>query len=654
MTCLLRRRSRFAWLLLAAAFTLSCGDSIGPGSGAVASVEITGIPTDTLEVGTTVKLTGTPLDRAGRPLSGVQVTWVSSDTTVARVAVDGLVTARAFGLAVIVATSGNHSATAQIRVAPGRVASIVIGGVPEGPLATGAVADLTATLYSRAGSLLTDRPVFWTSSNPTVAMVSASGSVSARREGEVEITARSEEVSERVTIRIIDRVESVTVSPSNALLYADQVRPFTATALNGLGGPIAGRAVIWTSSNPATARVDSGGNVTAVAPGTTRIEATIEGVSGSVDIRVLTRPVADWSGATEWVTHQGGPRHTGHVAVTADPVVFRELWSRRPMGTSALNAVATGGDRVFATSDAYFGSQTMVALDAGSGTQLWAHDFGAIHSVHPPAFGGDRVYVTTGGHSDSFLWSFAAATGTVLFRSSYGNQWSRYYAPVVEGETVFMAGGYYGGMYAFDATDGAEIWFSQTNQYEAWTPAVADGKVYAYTGSYNPGVSIVNAATGAGLGFIEDPSFNWNGWSMNVAPALGSRDNLLATQGGRLVSFDLQAGAVGWQRTGNYEGNVTIANGQLYVFNNRQLEVRSEADGALRWIWIPPSGQPRWTTIVTDNLLFVSTDSATWAIDLAEQKHTWSYPAGGRLALSAAGILFIAQDDGTLTAIQLR
>ena len=362
----------------------------------------------------------------------------------------------------------------------------------------------------------------------------------------------------------------------------------------------------------------------------------------------------EWSRASEWTTYQGNAGHTGYVPVTLDTDKFRELWVAPVMAGAVLNPVTEGDGNVFVSTNAYFGKQFLAVLDIHTGTPQWSRDFGQVQSVHPPAYADGRVFLTTGGHEDSFLWAFDANTGTVLFRTTYANQWSRYFAPVVVEGAVYMAGGYYGGMYRFSATDGAQAWFAQTNQYDEWTPAVDKGMVYAYTGEYSPHLTVVDAATGSPAYSIPDPNFDWTGWSMDVAPVLGSLNNVLATQGGRLISFDLQNRRVGWEKMGSYVGNVTVANGVLYVHNNSQIEARRESDGSLLWVWVPPEGRPVGTTVVTKSTLFVSTAANTYAVDLASRNHAWVYPRAGHLALSKEGILLIAGRDGTLAAVGVR
>ena len=372
----------------------------------------------------------------------------------------------------------------------------------------------------------------------------------------------------------------------------------------------------------------------------------------AADTITVTRPVADWSGAVEWTTYQGNASHTGYNPVAMDVQVFQELWSKT-VSTAALNPVTAGDGKVFVSTNAYFGVQDAKGLDARTGAELWTRNFGNIHSVHPPAYANGTVYLQTGGHGDSFLWALDAANGSVRFQSAYLNQWSRYFAPVIVGSSVYVAGGYYGGMYAFNS-DGTQRWFAATNQYDQFTPAVKDGLVYAYTGNNQPKLTVANAATGAIAYEIADPGFVWDGWSMNTAPTLGSGSNLLATNGRRLISFDLQARSIGYTITSNFRGQVTVANGVVYVVNNSQVEARNESDGSFQWSWTPPAGQPVGPMIATKNLLLVSTATSTYAVDLASQQPVWSYPAGGHLTLSAQGILFIAQSSGRLTAVSVR
>jgi uncharacterized protein YjdB len=620
----------------------------------VASILISGVPASPLPALETAQLTATPRDAAGNAVDR-PVSWASSNTAIAEVNAQGLLRAVSAGEVSISATSERHTATVVVRTTVARVASVTLEGVPTGQVPMGSTVQLTATPRDVQGNPIPGRTITWASSNTARAQVSSTGLVSAMQSGQVTITATSEGKSASAPITIYAPVNSVTVSPSSAGLYATQQLQLQAVVKDANGTVLTDRVPTWTSSDTSVATVDATGKVTAVGAGQALLTASSEGKSGTANLRVIARPTASWRQTAEWSTFQGNARHTGAVQATLDPLAFRELWvSQAVPAGSALNPVTEGGGSVFATTKNYFSNQQLTVLNAQTGQTQWTYSFGGISSVHPPAYGNGIVYLTTGGHQDSFLYAFDAATSTLRFRSAYGNQWSSYYAPVVEGGTVYMAGGYYDGMYAFNATSGEQTWFATTNQYDEWTPAVANGQVFAYTGSYSPKLQVVNASTGTLAYEIADPNFNWNGWSMNLSPVLGGSQNVLATQAGRLLSFDLQNRQIGWTKTGSFTGNVTVANGVLYVFNNQQLEARSEADGSLLWIWVPPEGTPTGTTIVTDNLIFVSTASYTYAVDLGARVHMWRYPAGGQLALSKDGTLFIARSNGSLVAIAVK
>ncbi len=215
-----------------------------------------------------------------------------------------------------------------------------------------------------------------------------------------------------------------------------------------------------------------------------------------------------------------------------------------------------------------------------------------------------------------------------------------------------MAGGYFGGMYAFGSATGTQRWFVDAGQFDQWTPAVDNGRVYAYSGGFTPRLQVYDAATGAELFSIPNVGYQ-DGWG--GTPTVGTMNNVLVAAVNRLVSFNLQSRTVGWHRTGTFTGNVTVAGGMLYVISNGKVEARNESDGTLVWTWTPPAGQTTSGTIVaTRNLLFASTASHTYAIDIAARAVTWSYPAGGHLAVGRDGILFIAQESGMLTAVDLK
>jgi hypothetical protein len=217
---------------------------------------------------------------------------------------------------------------------------------------------------------------------------------------------------------------------------------------------------------------------------------------------------------------------------------------------------------------------------------------------------------------------------------------------------VYANGGYYGGMYAFDAYSGAQVWSAGLPQYDEWTPAVDAKYAYAYLGEYSPKLYALDRKTGKMAWAIEDPDFDWNGWSMNLSPLLGDATDVLAIHDGRLISFDLGLHNVRWVLDSSFSGQPSVARNRIYAVDGTRVVVLDEPTGAELWGWQPASGTPIGRLIVTDTHLLVSTDTEVHAVDLETHESVWSYAASGHLAL-ADGNLYVASETGVLTAITM-
>src|SRR2546428_108494 len=121
----------------------------------VAQVVVTP-PSGTTPVGQTVQLTATPEDAAGNALSGRAVIWSSSQSSVAGVDANGLVTALATGSATITATSEGKSGSASITVITVPVASVSVSPAAASVL-VGATVQLVATPKDANGTPLSGR-----------------------------------------------------------------------------------------------------------------------------------------------------------------------------------------------------------------------------------------------------------------------------------------------------------------------------------------------------------------------------------------------------------------------------------------------------------------------------------------------------------------
>jgi outer membrane protein assembly factor BamB len=77
-----------------------------------------------------------------------------------------------------------------------------------------------------------------------------------------------------------------------------------------------------------------------------------------------------------------------------------------------------------------------------------------------------------------------------------------------------------------------------------------------------------------------------------------------------------------------------------------RLEARAEASGALLWSWSPPTSSETsyvGDVLLTNNLVFLSTNTTIYAIDTTTHQSVWSLPTSGYLALSEYGVLYVVE-----------
>jgi hypothetical protein len=375
-------------------------------------------------------------------------------------------------------------------------------------------------------------------------------------------------------------------------------------------------------------------------------------------------------GATDWGTFQANASHTGFVPVTLNAAAFNPRWKWDAPAYSGVqwtpSDIATGGGRFYVSSGPYWNAMSsqheLFAYKEDDGSQVWSHSFAdlAYGSTNPPAFFNGSIYISAGSQQSTAMFAFDATTGAQIFTSPMSSQWEHYLAPTIANNVVYTDGGSYGGMYAFDIGTG-QLKFSNflLGQYDGWTPAVDANFAYAYIGG---ALKIVDIQTGLLAGSIADPNYSWNGYTTGGAPVIGATGSVFAGNlsnkaANAIADFDTVNKTVRWSITGAYSGNPAYSNSTLFASNNAPfaLEARAESDGSQLWSWTPPSESTRFVSdvLLTNNLVFVSTDTKTYAVDRTTHAAVWNYAASGTLSLSANGILYI-KGDKAITAINLR
>ena len=245
-----------------------------------------------LRVGGTVTLRAQLLDNENSVLTGRLITWTSTNPAVARVDAEGVVLGVAPGAATIVATSEGRSAQAAVSVSLPPIQSVTISPALDS-LAVGTDRQFAVTLRDAEGATLTGRSVTWASNNVGIAVVSATGLVTAISPGTVILSASSEGRVGSATVVVAARLAgAVTVTPGSSTLIVGGAIALQVQITDDAGNVLPNRPISFGSDTPVIATVTAAGVVTARAPGTARITATSEGKAGVATILVIPVPVA--------------------------------------------------------------------------------------------------------------------------------------------------------------------------------------------------------------------------------------------------------------------------------------------------------------------------------------------------------------------------
>lgn len=230
---------------------------------------------DTKKLDVTYKPTDTTVTK--------DVTWTSSDKTIATVDKDGKVTAVKKGIVTITAKVAGKEASTTIDVKQ-HVEKLVIN---EGDFTLLKGKDKTLTVSENPSTHDDGKAIetTWTSSNPNVATVNKDGKVIALKEGTTNITVTyTYSNGHKATGTVVctgqeKKITKVTLNKETLDLAKGTNEKLSATY--DPADTTDDTTITWKSSNEAVASVDKDGKVTAQLGGTAKITATIAGVKSN-------------------------------------------------------------------------------------------------------------------------------------------------------------------------------------------------------------------------------------------------------------------------------------------------------------------------------------------------------------------------------------
>jgi len=374
--------------------------------------------------------TATLRDASGNTVTGQPVTWSSLDATVATVTSSGVVTAIGGGTVAILAQSGNVTGSASLTVTTPTAAPVaridIVCSTQD--LTVGQTVQPTVTLYDANSNVLTGRTITYSTENPSVISVSATGKITAMGAGTTRMKVTSGSVSAYETFRVTGStstvVASVTVSPATSSLTVGGTQQASAVAKDANGAIISGTSFAWTTSNASVASVSSSGLVSAVGSGTATITAAGGGKTGSMSVSVTAAPTSPSVTKSVQVTLStssilvGATAQATAIAKDAGGVTISGKSFTWSVGGSSLAQVSSGGlvtavgagtVNVTATVDGISGSATLTI--AAAPTNPLPPSTGASPAALPkvflnysyPAVTGRTITVAAGGDFQAAL-----------------------------------------------------------------------------------------------------------------------------------------------------------------------------------------------------------------------------------------------------------
>jgi len=225
-------------------------------------------------------------------MSGLPISWSSSDGSVASVSASGLATAVNNGSTNITATLLTLSSSASLDVQQSvsqlslTADSVLFVSLGDAQAIGVEILDALGSVVTSEATLALDSTV-WSSTDTQVITVDQSGSVTAVGPGQAEVIAQWGTIQSTLTATVSQEATSLSISPTTLSFSAtgDTAR-LVVSATDAGGSAIDQPTVAWTSSDDSVVSVVDG-LVTSVANGTAMITASSGSASAEAEAMVL-------------------------------------------------------------------------------------------------------------------------------------------------------------------------------------------------------------------------------------------------------------------------------------------------------------------------------------------------------------------------------
>lgn len=381
----------------------------------------------------------------------------------------------------------------------------------------------------------------------------------------------------------------------------------------------------------------------------------------------------------DWGTAQRDAAHSGYVAVKYTTADFADAWNVAGTPSARTSQIAARRGSIFFNVQSVQGGTNHVltrALNTATGAQAWEYDLGQRSYFSAPSYANGRVISAAMDISSGNIPMdvIDADKGSYLRSLFYPSQFATSGTPTPLDDNIYHAAGYYGNeAFAYDAAAGTRQWVANTLPFgsgivqEGESVAVDSKFVYFFTAGRLFALSRTNGSIAHA---IDNPFFSRAGVSYFGtyvgAPMLDGTgrvftfsDNRGGGQALPLVAFSINSDSVLWRTSRSYVGDPALRAGKLYAIraNSAIVDLIDAADGTVTASIDLGTDKGILTNnlVLTESHLFVSSDNATYAIDLQQPTYpvVWSTQHGGSLAITPDNLLVVTQKAGGIYGYRL-
>ena len=219
-----------------------------------------------------------------------QVTWQTSNTAIATINTDGILSAQGVGNVIVTATLGAINKTTDITITAATLNSISVtpGNIS---IANGTIANFEATgFYSDSSSQDLTSQVSWQSNDTVIAEINSSGLLNSNNTGNTTVTASYSGQTSSASITVTAAaLSSINITPGQTSIANGTSTSLLATGLyTDQTTQDLTQQVSWQSDNNAVSDINFNGLVSGNSVGTSVITASLGTISNTASVAITT------------------------------------------------------------------------------------------------------------------------------------------------------------------------------------------------------------------------------------------------------------------------------------------------------------------------------------------------------------------------------